>query len=385
MNAVSRSGAKPKLLILSFTEIVHDARVKKQALLFAEDFEVVTCGYGEAVRPDIEHVRLDPSVPSVAKYLEAVLVRSRLYGAAFATDFRSRRAAELLRGRRFDAVIANELETLPVAYRLVAPERVLLDLHEFYPGLHDDIPVWVQVRKPYQEWLLRRRGTRAGAATTVSDTIAERYRSEFGIPCGVVRNAAPYREDLAPGAVGDTIRLVHAGVTAANRRPEVMMRAAARSRTDLTLDLYMTQQDTPFGRELQALAAELGPRITLHPPVPHAELVETLNRYDAGLHVLPPTNTNIELALPNKFFDSVQARLGMVIGPTVDMAKLLREYDLGAVAEGFDEDAVVAALDALDPAIVAVWKANADVHARELSAQEQQRAWLEAVAGLLAA
>ena len=39
---------KPKLLILSFSPIASDARVLKQVDLFAEDYEVTTCGYGPA-------------------------------------------------------------------------------------------------------------------------------------------------------------------------------------------------------------------------------------------------------------------------------------------------------------------------------------------------
>ncbi|MBH0053571.1 glycosyltransferase family 1 protein [Salinibacterium sp. SWN139] len=375
--------ARPTLLILSFTEFVNDARVKKQALMFAEHYDVVTCGYGKAVREDIEHIRLDPAVSTFSKYREAVFVRLRMYAAAFAGDERCKNAIAKLRGRRFDAVLANELETLPVAYSMVGPSKVLLDLHEYYPGLHDDIPVWVKVRQPYQEWVLSNQATRAAAATTVSGTIAKCYRERFGIDCGVVHNAAPYRADLAPAPVGDPIRLVHAGVTARNRRPEVMMDAVAQSSTNVTLDLYLTQQETPFGRELQARAAQLGERVTLHPPVPHDELIDILHRYDAGLHILPPTNTNIRLALPNKFFDSVQARLGMVIGPTVDMERLLQEYDLGVAAAGFDVADIVAVLDKLERGEVARWKSNAHAGAKELSSEAQQAGWLDAVRGLL--
>ncbi len=84
-------------------------------------------------------------------------------------------------------------------------------------------------------------------------------------------------------------------------------------------------------------------------PVPSAELIETLNDYDVGIHVLPPTNTNNELALPNKFFDYVQARLALVIGPTPSMVEILREHDLGIVTADFEPASLTAALDALTP------------------------------------
>ena len=374
------------LLILSFTDIAADARVKKQALLFADEYRVVTCGYGEAVRDDIEHIQLSTGVTAGAgarRYLEPFWVRSHAYRLAFHADLRTQHAIAALAGRQFDAVVANELETLPVAYAVSDPGRVLLDLHEYYPGLRDDLPVWVRVRKPYQQWLLRNRASRAGAVTTVSGTIAERYEAEFGLSCGVVWNAAPLRPELTTQPAHTPIRLVHSGVAAENRRPEVMMRAAARTRANVTLDMYLTQQHSEFGQKLLALATELGPRVTIHPPVLNAELVETLNEYDVGVHILAPTNTNNELALPNKFFDFVQARLGMIIGPTADMAKLLRSYDLGAVADGFDEAAVTEVFDRLDEADIKRWKANAAEAAAELSADQQHGVWLRAVEGIL--
>ncbi|WP_217136076.1 glycosyltransferase family 1 protein [Leucobacter chinensis] len=371
------------LLILSFTDIAHDARVKKQALLFAERYTVVTCGYGDPVRDDIEHISLSVPSHAVKKYIEPFWVRTKCYGFAFHADERSKHAINALRGRSFDACIANELETLAVAYRVVGPKRTLLDLHEYYPGLRDDMPLWVRVRKPYQVWLMRTKAPLARAVTTVSDTIATRYFDEFGVRCGVVRNAAPYRPDLRPGPVGDPIRLVHSGVAAPNRRPEVMMRAVAEAKTNITLDLFLTQQQTPFGAELRALADSLGERVRVHPPVPHEELVGVLNQFDLGLHILAPTNTNNSLALPNKFFDFTQARLGMLIGPTKDMVTLLETYELGIAANGFSIEEVVEALNRLTSEQVARWKKNAHENAHELSAEQQQTPWLEGVARLI--
>jgi len=378
---------KPQLLIISFSDISADARVLKQALLFANEFDVVTCGYGSSVREDIEHIGLEhipESMLGLRRYIEPLFVRTHLYRLAFQRDPRVRRALRALENRSFDVVIANELETLPVAFLCADERRVLLDLHEYYPGLRDDLPAWVNVRQPYQEWLLRKKVRRVGAVTTVSQTIADRYSVEFGFTSSVVRNAANYRSNLQPGDVNDPIRIVHSGVAAENRRPEVMMEAVAASRSNVTLDLFLTAQQTEFGQRLHDTARALGDRIKIHAPVPNAELVEKLNNYDIGMHVLAPTNTNNALALPNKFFDFVQARLGMIIGPTPDMASLLTKYGLGAVAGGFEVKDVITVLDGLDRNKVANWKKNSDTHAEELSAEQQQGGWISAVERILA-
>ncbi len=377
------SDRRPSLLIVSFSEIANDARVKKQVDLFAERYRVTTCGFGEQVRDDVEHLRLVDSEATPGHYLEAALARLHLYGLAYRLHPRARAARKALRGRRFDAAVANDLDTLGVAFEAVGPDRTHADLHEFFPGLHDQLPHWVRIRKPFHEWALRRFAARAGSATTVSDTIAERYAAEFGFACGVVRNAAPYFE-LQAQPVGAPIRIVHSGGAQQNRRIEVMMEAVARSTADATLDLYLTGAGSPYVRELEELAARLGDRVTVHPPVPHAELVPLLNSYDVGIHVLPRTNTNNALALPNKFFDYVQARLALVIGPTVDMERLLEKYDLGAVASGFEVQDVVEALNGLTPEKVAAWKRNAAAAAPENCAESQQQVWEAAVAQRIA-
>lgn len=162
------------------------------------------------------------------------------------------------------------------------------------------------------------------------------------------------------------------------------MEAVALSDADVTLDLYLTGAGSPYMRSLEQLAERLGNRVTVHPPVSQAELVPMLNSYDVGIHVLPRTNTNNALALPNKFFDYVQARLAMVIGPTADMKRLLNRYELGVVAEGYDVPQVVDALNSLTVDRVTEWKRNAVVAAPENCAEAQQAVWEAAVAGRLA-
>jgi hypothetical protein len=105
-----------------------------------------------------------------------------------------------------------------------------------------------------------------------------------------------------------------------------------------------------------------------------------MESYDVGLYSLQPTSFNNLHALPNKFFDFVQAGLAVVIGPSPDMAALVATHDLGVVADGFDRDSVRAALAGLDPAAVDRWRANARA-ARPVLSAENEAARLRAVVG----
>ncbi|MCO7274286.1 glycosyltransferase family 1 protein [Cellulosimicrobium cellulans] len=374
-----------ELLILSFSRLEQDARLRRQIALFAERYHVVTAGWGPPVPGAERHIEL-PVPPSAGWrrrarfYVEALLLRLRAYRLLYWSQPSVRSARRVLRRERPGRVLANDIDSLPLALWLAPGSSVHGDLHEFYPGLHDDNPRWVRVRKPYLEWLIRRYAPRVGSLTTVGESVAEAYRP-FGLEPGVVTNSPAYVA-MEPTPLDGAVRIVHPGASLRSRRLENMVRAVASSTADVRLTLFLTGNDPAYVAELRTLAEGLGGRVRVEDAVPHDELLAVVNSYDVGIHVLPPTVTNNALALPNKFFDYVQARVGVVVGPTPAMAGLVREHGLGAVTDGFDADAIRAVVDELTPERVAGWKRAAAAAARELSAEAQLPVWLRAVEGL---
>ena len=283
-------------------------------------------------------------------------------------------------GENGHCVLANDIETLPLALMLAPGQSVHADLHEFYPGLHDDNPHWVRLRKPYLEWLIRRFAPAAASITTVGSTVAEAYRP-FGLEADVVTNS-PAFATIEPTPVHTPISIIHPGASLRSRRLENMLHAVAASSADVTLTMYLAPNDPAYVAELRGLARTLGERVRVEDAVPHDELLGLINSHDVGIHVLPPTVTNNALALPNKFFDYVQARVGIIVGPTPAMSGLVQEHSLGAVTEGFDVDDIRRVVDGLSPETVVQWKASVAAAARSLSAEAQLPVWDRAIAAL---
>lgn len=378
MHAVERQEPRPRLLILSFSFVANDARILKQIRLFNDDYEVVSCGFGPAPAGVSDHVELKFGESRSVVLVRAALIRLHAFRLAYAVTPAVRQVRRLLRGRRFAAVLANDLDTAGAARSVAPEERIHLDLHEYWPGRQDQSAAWVRIRRPFYLWQIRSHARRIPSVTTVSDTIAKRYGDEFGLEASVVTNASPLR-DFEPQPVGRPLRIVHSGASLSNRRIENIMRAVAAARNGATLDLYLVGEGTPYHDGLVALAEELGERVRLLPPVPNEQLLDVLNGYDVGIHVLPPTNTNNALALPNKFFDYVQARLALLIGPTASMAELLRRHDLGIVTDDFEQESITKAVEALDSDRVSRFKAHAHAAASELSAEVQNAGWRRAI------
>ncbi len=361
---VETEASRRKLLVISYSPIARDARVLKQIALFSKEYDVTVVGHGQPFDTDAELILYEPADNRWTDRLRALLLHLRLYRLAHWFEAENVVARRLLRkmsatsdaGDQFDAVLTNDLEPVGLALQLFGADRVHADLHEYYPGLQDNDPAWVKLRQPYYRWMLKNQAAKAASCTTVSQTIADRYQREFGLQAEVVENARPDSR-LSATEVGEPIRLVHAGAALPNRHIEQMMRAVAAT-DNLTLDLYLTGQGTAYRRTLEQLASELGEKVAIHSEIAPDDLVATLNQFDVGLHVLPPEPTNNLLALPNKFFDFVQARLAVVVGPSPEMERRVREFELGVVADDFTETALARALQLLDRESVRVWKSN---------------------------
>ncbi|MBC7299036.1 MAG: hypothetical protein H5T82_09090, partial [Demequina sp.] len=87
--------------------------------------------------------------------------------------------------------------------------------------------------------------------------------------------------------------------------------------------------------------------------------------------------------LPNKFFDFVQARIGLVFAPAPETDAYIREHGLGIITPGTSADALVSALQDLTAEDVSGFKAAADRAARSLSSETDVAYQHELIGALL--
>ena len=371
---------RPQLLVLSFSTIASDARVLKQVALFSDRYDLYTCGHGPAPAGVAGHYEI-PADHQAWQYDRALLVLRR-YSRAYWSNRAISAASEMLPVERFDVVVANDIDSVGLALSLRPKRGVHADLHEFAPRQKLDNLKWRLFVAQFMRWMCRDFLPVAASVTTVAQGIAREYEKEYGITAGVVTNAAPYLE-LPVGEVGEPVRLVHSGACLRSRGIDIMIDAVQMATRPVTLDLYLTPNDPAYLEELRA-RAESVPGVTLRDPVPYAELGQTLNLFDIGVHILPPTNFNNKWALPNKLFDYVQARLGVIVGPSPEMARVVTETGIGEVLASFRAESLREAIDALTPDRTREWKEASGRSAEELSSGVQVQVWADAVDALLA-
>ena len=371
-----------------FTELSREPRAMRQVRAFAEDFEVTTAGIGASPFPTVPHIEIPAEVPGpflrrAWRFAWRTLFwRMRSYTSYSRLQPHAQWVYNRLQREEWDVIIAHDVQTVPVANRLNSRNGVLVDLHEYAPRQYEHSEEWVRETAPYYDWICSTQITQAARVITVGEGIAHEYEKNYGFSPEVIVNATPYTEHNALD-LHTPIRLVHSGIAAPARKLEIMVQGLRATELPMTLDLLLVHPEgSDYLEELRRLA-DGDSRIRILPAVPYAQLVQTLNQYDIGISIIAPTTFNHEWSLPNKFFDYVQARLGIIIGPSPEMSRYVDQYGLGVCARGFAAEDFAEILEGLTVEDVLKWKRNAAEHAAELSGERQMQRLGEIVRGML--
>lgn len=373
-----------RILVLSPSDLRTDPRVRRQLKLLGAEFPVTAAGLADPALPGVEFVSLAGGRRTLAGRLQRI---SRLAARRFDRHYRHldfvQRAHAALAGREFGLIVANDADSWPLALALRGRGRTLCDAHEYAPREFEDVLWWRFLHGPYKTDLCRRFLPQADATTTVCEGIADEYARVFGVRPAVLMNVPP-AADLAPSPVtADRIRMVHHGAAIAGRKIETMLEVVARLDARFTLDLMLVPSDPAYLARLRQLAAAQ-PRVRFVPPVPLDRIPSTINAYDVGLYLLEPTNFNNRHALPNKFFEFIQARLAVAIGPSPEMARIVGRFDCGPVAPDFRPETLAARLNALTPDAIRRCKENTHRAAQTLCWEQEGKKLQAIVRALLA-
>ncbi len=246
---------------------------------------------------------------------------------------------EKLKKMDVGVIHANDWWTLPLAVEAakVNKARIILDLHEYALDEFNEVLWWRFLYKPLVRFFFEKYLNKIDASITVNSKIAERYSREFGLSPVIVMNAPEIHAEVGFHATDpNDIKLISHGIAGANRHFDLLVEAIARSDRKFTLT-FMVFGDTRYIDKIKKLADKKAPgRVFFIPPVPPAEVIMEISKYDLGVFLLKPEKYNNLVALPNKFFEFVSAGLGVCIGPSPAMAQIALDYEFGCVSSTFD-------------------------------------------------
>lgn len=287
---------------------------------------------------------------------------------------------------KYDLVIINEIELLPWYTRrlttLVRPGtegHTHLDLHEYSPSQRRGI-VFMLAFHRYRHWLTSFIPSPVfDTRSVVADGIADLYTQLFSIPKpAVVRNCPDY-VDLEPTEVDpQDIRLAHHGSAASARGLQSLIQAMKYIEDRFSLHLMLVGSPKVIAN-LKRRAKPFGGRVVFHEPVGVNQVSRALNDFDLEVIFYPPVTENMRYSLPNKLFEAIQGRLGLVIGESPEMAALVSSAGNGIIVSGWSGGDLARTINGLSASQVSDMKHHSAQSAVVLSSQHEKNYFLSAL------
>lgn len=384
-------------LILVRSNIMSDARVRRQIEWLDDAGWVVdTVGVGDTQPPRVRHhyslgAPARWSVGPVGTIVLHLLTGRVHRFRRLVTDGIDRRLHSAIREGEYQLVVFNDHHLLPwakdrsVFTPAALAARIHADIHEYFIPRYPRKSLWSRMTGRHHDWVRSLIGDPVFATrSVVVDEIADLYASEFDIPRPTVIMSAPPLVDLQPTEVHSPIRLVHHGKSELTRGLAELIDAVGQLGDRYHLTMYLVGGDAVVDA-LKERSRGFADRVEILPAVPYDDICITLNPHDLEVAFFPPVTRNLEVALPNKLFEAIQARIGLVIGPTAPMERIVARYGVGVVTPGWSVEDLAATITDIGVDDIARWKAATDPAAQELNSEREGRRFLRLIGEAVAA
>ena len=381
----------PSAAVICFSPLHRDGRVQRQIRALTTICRVTAMGWSDPCIDGVRfvsipyHPRTIPERISKAgeRLLRACLLKAGCFDTAYRLYGPARHAARRLKNHKFAIIIANDINTLPLALAYRGGAKILYDAHEYSPRQYEQRFLWNFFYRRYIAHLCRTRLPQVDAMTTVGPIFAQEYELEFGVRPSVVLNTPAYRAIPYEPRKDDIIRMVHHGGASRPRRLDVLIETMKYLDDRFRLDFMLVPSDLRYISELKARASD-DRRIAFVPPVKPNEIVEMLSRYDVGLCAYASHSYSIANTLPNKLFESIQARLCVVIAHAPGMNRMVEDYRCGVIATDYEPTALADVINSLDRERVEVMRHASHAAAPDLCFERSEETLLDIVRCLLA-
>ncbi len=382
---------KKTVLLLKLSNLRSAPRVQRTFWAIKDKFDVTTAGYDSISDQNEKFIDLkeyrdikDPTIDfhlkypyilrkTVSAFVNIFVLKGYSKTSYFQNQFWNLKHKAILKRlgkEKYDIVIGHGIDTWPIAYELSKKEssKLVFNAHEYYPLEFEENASWIKYEKPLSEFICKTYLPKADLIFSVTESITEKYKNEFSVNPVTITNAASF-QDIKPYLEFDSIKIIHHGAALRGRKIEDMIDCAKLLDERFTFDLMLVPNDEDYVTELKLKIKDY-PRINIIDPVPYPQIPQFISKYHIGLYILPKNNFNNEMALPNKFFEFVQARLMLAISPNHEMASIVNKYKIGIVAQDYSYKSLAKKVNSLLTEEIKSYKLNTVICARELNAEK---------------
>lgn len=289
-------------------------------------------------------------------------------GKAFYAEYNLRLFFYLL-FRRMDIICAIDLDTIIPCLLISRLKRIprVYDAHELFTELKEVVtrPAVQKMWTGIERWAV----PKFTRGYTVCESIAEEFQRRYGVKYEVIRNV-PVKRSLNQASLPPSPFLLYSGAVNEARGFEYLIPALKHT----TLPLVVCG-DGNFMPQLKKLISDHGveEKVTLLGMLPPDQLWEITRQATIGIGLAENEGLNQYFALPNKFFDYIQAGVPQVTMDFPEYRRVNQEYEVAILIGDLEADTIANALNNLLGDIVLYNKLkNNCLKAREVLNWEQE-------------
>ena len=256
----------------------------------------------------------------------------------------------LLLFKRADVLVSNDLDTLLANYwasKFKRKVELVYDSHEYFTEVPELInrprvqKVWLKIEQMIFPKLTK--------IYTVNDSIAKIYADLYFKDIKVVRNISPLWKNTAildkkSLNIPENKRLLilqGAGINI-DRGAEEMIEAM--TQIDAVL-MVVGDGDVVPQLKKRVEHLQLTEKVIFYGKKPYDTMMNYTYHAEIGLTLDKPTNMNYRLSLPNKVFDYMHAGTAVVATEIKEVAKIVRNYEIGEVLESLTTDQLASTIN----------------------------------------
>lgn len=363
------SNNKKKIAYISVTnDLTTDQRVHKVATFLSDKhIEVILIGR-----------KFSQSMPVKRKYKTkrfGLLFNKKIW---FYAEYNIRLFIYLL-FKKFDFLVANDLDTLPANYCIskLKQKPLVYDSHEYFT----EVPELISKKKVKRVWKAFERAIlpKVLCSYTVSDSIAEEYNKKYNINMHVVRNLPLKSKKITvpepPLQLPDNKIIIYQGSLNIHRGLETMINAM-HFLNDWSFVIIGTGDIEDKLKDM-VQQQKLNSKVWFLGAVPFDELPYYTQKADIGISLEEHAGLNYYYALPNKLFDYIHAKIPVLCSNMKEMAALVNHYTIGEITETLEPSSIAQKINSIK-ANHSIWEKNLDIAANELC-WENETARLEII------
>ncbi len=302
-------------------------------------------------------------------------------GPLFYCSFNLRLFFFLVFFRRPGLLVAVDLDTLPANY-IVSRLRgipLIYDSHEYFievPELVDRMRVrriWERIEGAIVPKLTY--------AMTVSDSITKVYKEKYTTDFITVRNfAKAYEPEAYPeflSSYPSVFRIIYQGAINKGRGLELLIEAMQYLEDTLLFIAGEGDIGDVLKRKVERLA--LQGKVVFTGRLTPGELRRITPQCDLGLSLEEDLGLNYRLALPNKIFDYIQARIPVLCSNLPEMSAVIHQFRVGEVCISREPQELAKQISGmlLDSDSRKQWKVNLERAASELCWEREEQKLLD--------